>query len=407
VRASRLNVALFQLNVAHFRLHVAHGFSRANHRTPEGVRYFLFFAGLVAVAALEARSPETLQSIGAAPTHIAGRFRNPIGFQQSDSGQYFVFDRRAHTVFGIDADQASSWEIVQIGAESGRIIDPTAFAVAPNGAFVVADAPNGRERIQIFSPAGFRSGGFLLPGRVKPRIVLEGAVLNGIGSLQFTGTSILMSQPETGALVVEFELNGGVSRTIGTLRPTGHEDDRDVHLALNSGIPLVDPTGGFFFVFQAGEPSFRKYDRGGRLLFERHVEGREIDSVIANLPTAWPKRKTDEGELPLVLPVVRAAAVDRAGNLWISFVVPFTYVYDRDGDKTRTLQFRGAGIIAPHSLFFGKNGRLLVTPGLYEFDPGAGGAGKAGGVSAVDASHSRHSPHSPHLPHLPYLPGQP
>jgi hypothetical protein len=49
--------------------------------------------------------------------------------------------------------------------------------------------------------------------------------------------------------------------------------------------------------------------------------------------------------------------------------VPYTYVFDRDGDKIRTVQFRGAGIMTPSSLFFGRNGRLLVTPGLYEFTP--------------------------------------
>jgi hypothetical protein len=321
------------------------------------------------VVVVETRAPEILQSVGAVPAHVAGRFRNAIGFQQSSSGQFFVFDRRAHTVFGIDAEQASSWEIVQIGAESGRIIDPTAFAVAPDGTFAVADAPNGRERIQIFSPAGARNGGFLLPGRLRPRVVLEQTVLSGIGSLQFNGTSILMSEPETGALFAEFDLRGGVTRTIGNLRQTGHEDDRDVHMALNSGIPLADPAGGFFFVFQTGEPAFRKYDRDGRLLFERHVEGREMDPVVANLPTAWPKRRTEDGDLPLVLPTVRAAAVDRAGRLWISFVIPYTYVYDRDGDKVRALQFLAAGTVSPNSLFFAKNGRLLVTPGLYEFDP--------------------------------------
>jgi hypothetical protein len=33
------------------------------------------------------------------------------------------------------------------------------------------------------------------------------------------------------------------------------------------------------------------------------------------------------------------------------------------------VQFRGAGILAPDSLFFARDGRLLVTPGLYEFKP--------------------------------------
>jgi len=332
---------------------------------------------------------ELLRSTGAVPAHVAGQFREPAGFQQSASGQYFVFDRRGHTVYGIDAEQSSAWQIVTIGGESGKIIDPTAFAVEPDGSFVVADAPNNRERIQIFTPAGFRIGGFLLPGRLKTRVIVGNAVLNGIGSLQYTGTSILMSQPETGALITEYELNGGVHRTIGALRPTGHEEDRELHLALNSGIPLVDPTGGFYFVFQTGEPVIRKFDAAGQQVFERRIQGREIDELIANLPGRWPTRKTDEGEVPLVRPTIRTAAVDRAGNLWVAFVIPYTYVFDRDGDKIRTVQFRAAGILAPTSLFFGGNNRVLVTPGLYEFAVGArqaGGAGKAGAAAPVRPS---------------------
>jgi hypothetical protein len=70
-----------------------------------------------------------------------------------------------------------------------------------------------------------------------------------------------------------------------------------------------------------------------------------------------------------------------ASGLWIAFVVPYTYVYDRDGDKTRTVQFRAAGIISPSSLFFVMSARLLITPGLYEFKAGeTGGAGEAGRV---------------------------
>jgi hypothetical protein len=323
---------------------------------------FFFF-----VVVLRAVTPEVLRSIGAVPAYVAGRFRAPTGFQQSASGQYFVFDRRAHIVYGLDPEQSSAWEIVHIGGEDGRIIDPTAFAVEPNGTFVVADAPNNRERIQIFTSAGFRIGGFLLPGRLKPRVMIENAVLNGIGSLQYTGTSILMSQPETGALITEYELSGGVNRTVGRLRRTGHEEDHELHLALNSGIPLVDPAGGFYFVLQTGEPVFQKYDAAGQLVFERHVEGREIDALVAALPTKWPTRKTTDGELPLVTPTIRTAAVDRAGNLWIAFVVPYTFVYDRDGDKVRTVQFHAAGVVTPSSLFFGKNGKILVSPGLFEF----------------------------------------
>ena len=93
---------------------------------------------------------------------------------------------------------------------------------------------------------------------------------------------------------------------------TGHEDDRDLHLALNSGIPLVDPTGGFFFVFQTGEPVFRKYDAtAGCSSSGTSRDARSIE-LVANLPTTWPTRQTSDGELPLVAPTIRTAAVDRA-----------------------------------------------------------------------------------------------
>ena len=37
---------------------------------------------------------------------------------------------------------------------------------------------------------------------------------------------------------------------------------------------------------------FRKMDDGGRLVFERHIEGLETrPGIIQGLPTTWPRRK--------------------------------------------------------------------------------------------------------------------
>ncbi len=179
---------------------------------------------------------------------------------------------------------------MQIGAEDGRVIEPSAFDVAFNGSFAVADAPNRRERVQIFDAAGVRTGGFLLPGQGAARVVLGTLALNGVGTLAFTGRSLLMSHPETGWLITEYGLAGTPIRSIGRLRKTGHEADRDLHLALNAGIPLADPKGGFYFVFMAGQPVFRKYDASGELIYERTIQGREIDPVIAAIPDRWPRR---------------------------------------------------------------------------------------------------------------------
>ncbi len=311
---------------------------------------------------------EVLRPVSGIAPHIVGTFYEPLAFQQIESGQYFVFDRRAHTVYGINGEATLSNKVVEIGHEQGRILQPSAFDASPSGTFVVADAPAGRERVQVFTATGTRLGGFTLPGRTAARVTLGNLVLNGTGSLQFTGQSIVMSQPESGSLITEYSLSGTPVRSIGLLRATGQERDRDVHLALNSGLPLVDARGGYYFIFQTGIPLLRKYDRAGRLIFERHIEGIEIDEMVRKQPTEWPRRSTgNDAELPLVPPNVRAASIDRHGNVWIAMAVPYTYVYDADGDKTRVVQFRAAGVIAPTSLFFAPSGRLLVTPGCYEF----------------------------------------
>ena len=311
---------------------------------------------------------EVLKAVNSLAPHVVGLFREPIGFKQTANGDYYVFDRRGHTVYSVDAPGNVAHKLVQIGAEDGRVIEPSAFDVAINGSFVVADAPNGRERVQLFDAAGVRTGGFILPGRGASRVVLGSLSLNGVGIISFTGRTLVMSHPESGWLMTEYALDGTPLRSIGHLRRTGHESDRDLHLALNSGVPLVDPKGGFTFVFMAGEPAFRKYDADGELIYERVIQGREIDPLIAGIPDRWPRRGV--GELPLVAPTVRTAAMDRSGRLWVSFVLPYSYVYDENGEKVRTVQFRGAGIISPSSLWFNSKGRLLVTPGCYEFAPG-------------------------------------
>ncbi len=328
-------------------------------------------AGVLALPTAAPRAAhhvEVLRSSGGLPPHVVGAFREPSVFQQAPDGRYFVFDRRGQAVHRIDRDRAAATRLVQVGPEAGRIVGASTFDLGPGSRFVVADAPAGRERVQIFDLDGRRLGSFRLPGRAAPRITLGPIVLNGVGSLEFTSRSILMNQPEIGGLVTRFSLNGHPYQTFGAFRATGHEGDRNLHLALNSGIPLEDPHGDHYFVFQGGRPAFRKYDRHGTLLFERHVEGAELDPLINTLPTVWPTRPDDRGrELPVVPPTIRTAAVDRAGNLWVALSTPFLYVYDPSGEKIRTVRLHAAGVVYPSSLHFPDDTRMLVAPGCYEF----------------------------------------
>ncbi len=333
-----------------------------------------FSAVLLAFIILASRSDaalrvETLRSTGSLPPHIVGSYEDAIDFQQDASGTYFVFDRRGHTVHTVDANKTSTRKILEIGQEDGRVIQPTGFDIATDGRFVIADVPRAQQRVQTFDRSGKLLTGFFLPGTPAARVILGTLMLNGAGSVQHTGSTLLISHPESGALFTEYSPGGYAQRSIGRLRTTGFEDDREVHIAMNAGLPLVDPTGGFYYVFITGRPIFRKYSDSGALVFERHIEGRELDDVLASQPTRWPRRRVQDREVPLVTPVIRTAGVSPTGELWVSLGVPFTYVYNSDGDKVRTVQFTAAGLISPTSLFFSRTGKLLVTPGCYEFDP--------------------------------------
>jgi hypothetical protein len=328
------------------------------------------FAAALFEAPAVALTAETLRSTGGLPPHIVALFEEPLAFQQAPGGAYYVFDRRGHSVYAVHSDKKSAVKLVEIGPELGRILQPRGFDTSRTGSFVVADAPRSIDRIQIFGAGGIRTGGFFLPARDHQAAIEFGArVVSGIGAIQYAGSNLVISHPESGSLFTQYSPGGYPQRSYGRLRATGQEQDRDVHLALNVGLPLPDPTGGFYYVFVGGRPMFHKYDANGRLLFERHIEGPELDPYLANLPTRWPRRRVEDRELPLVHPAVRSATVDAGGRLWISLVEPYTYVYDAQGDKIRTVQFQAAGIVAPSSLFFTDDGRLLITPGCFEFRP--------------------------------------
>ncbi len=232
-------------------------------------------AGVLSAGRVKAAIPvETLRSVQALPPHVAGTFREPAGFVRIRDG-YLVFDRRGHTVYRVPESRQTATPIVSVGPEEGRLVQPVAFSVASDGSFVVADAPFGRQRVQLFAVDGTRLRGFVLPRPVEPLVQFGGMVLNGVGSLQYDGESIYVNDPRSGSLVTVYSVDGMPIASIGRMRPTGFEtSDPDLHRALNTGLPVANPQGGFYFVFQTGDPWFRKYDAKGTLLFERAVQGR-------------------------------------------------------------------------------------------------------------------------------------
>src|SRR5688500_3321344 len=173
--------------------------------------------GVLLVRPVTALRVDVLRSIGGLPPHIVGTYEEPINFQQAANGMYYVFDRRGHAVHAVGPGRTISRKAVDIGQEDGRIIQPTGFDMAADGRFVVADVPRSQQRLQTFGPTGERIGGFFLPGQPAARIIIGGQMLNGAGSVQHTGDSLLISHPESGALFTEYSPGGYARRSIGSL----------------------------------------------------------------------------------------------------------------------------------------------------------------------------------------------
>lgn len=330
----------------------------------------------VAVAGAVARVPasaiEVITATGGLPPNIVGQFREAAAFVQADDGRYIVYDRRAQTVYAVDAGKRQLSKLIVIGPSDGEILRPLAFAASRRRTLLILDNPGEYERVQVFHDTGTPLGVFRRFPDTGDALHLnvDAMLSSGLGTVSAIDTDILTQSPDGKSLISQYEPSGTMTRRIGRLRPTGHENDRELHLAMNSGIPLAAPDGSVYFVFTAGIPMFRKYSPNGELVYERHIEGPELDTTLQTLPTTWPKRTVKNIEFPMVASTVATAAIDPQGRLWVSLTAPFTYVYDTDGNKMRTVQFRGAGVLSPRQLFFTKDGRILAAPGCYEFPAG-------------------------------------
>lgn len=324
-----------------------------------------------ALSSTVAPQVQTLRPVDALSAEVCGQFLDPISFVQTSTGHYLILDRRAHTVFSVDANGRRASRLVQVGLKQGELLQPGVLSLAADDTFAVADAPFGQERIQIFFDSGTRRDAFVRQGTLAPRLTIGSLIVNGAGTLDYNGQTMLINTPDAGSLLSELDLTGNIIRRIGLLRPTGHEQDPQVHLGLNLGLPLSTVDGGILFVFQTGIPLVRKYGRDGHVEYERHIEGPELDTYIQGLPTTWPTRQVGDGSYPLIPPIIRTATIAPTGELWISLMTGVTYVYNTVGDKVRTVRFEGAEPISPTSLSFSQFGdatRLLVLPGCYLFD---------------------------------------
>ena len=106
--------------------------------------------------------------------------------------------------------------------------------------------------------------------------------------------------------------------------------------------------GEFTDVWVSGEISGAKLAASGHFYFTLKDEAAQLRCVCYRTTARYLKFKPQDG-----IAVLARGRVD---------------VYDARGDKARVVRFRGAGPITPSFLSFRPGGRVVVTPGGYEFE---------------------------------------
>ena len=200
---------------------------------------------VLAVVPGEALRVETLRSIGGLPPHIAGAFQEPVGLPAGS--RRHLLRLRPPRPRGV-RDRCRPQRVRNAGRHrSGGGPHHPAQRLRRRAATAASSWPTRRAAASAFRCSIRRA-------RVRPasscrasprrRSSSDNLMLNGTGSVHFGGSRLLLSHPESGALVTAYTPAGYPTMTFGRLRPTGFESDRELHLAHNAGLPLADPTGG-------------------------------------------------------------------------------------------------------------------------------------------------------------------
>ena len=141
----------------------------------------------MARTARAASASKSFDPPAACRAHVAGSFRDPLGFQQTDSGQYFVFDRRAHAVYTDRRRRGEEDRRYRSPSPDASSIRPPSTSTRPTAA---SSSPTRRCGGRGCRSSRRTAGASAASRCRKPRSRgsnSSSVVLNGIGSIQVRG----------------------------------------------------------------------------------------------------------------------------------------------------------------------------------------------------------------------------
>lgn len=316
-----------------------------------------------AVAAISMVKPPASAADEEAEAPAAGegarRFREPfenMGLDvydvDSHQGLYVVSERTRNSVLVIDGQSSVRKVIGGIGSGPGRLFRPGQLDVASDGVIYVQDG--GNDRIQSFDFEGRFLGGF--------------QTTQYMGFAAGAGGEVYLGQPERGALVTVYSREGRVLRSFGKTKRLSEvygaeyaARDEQFRDAINRVRLTVDEDGSILVSF-ALAPILQKYTRQGELVFERQLEGPELDAlkqeVLADAGGGHLVMSLDG--FPERLMSLEAVALP-GGEINVVLIDGSIYVADAEGRKVGIIRPRARQKFTPEMAGISPAGELMLV----------------------------------------------
>ena len=270
-------------------------------------------------------------------------------------GKYFLTDIDGNRLFVVNSKMEVEREFGRIGSAPGRLFHPGYLDIGGDGTVFVEDG--GNERIVKFDEKGQYAGEF----RVN---AFQGMAVD-------TQNQLYLGQPEEGKLITVYSSTGTKLRSFGQLKKYSEiygdaNRDKDVtyKTALNRVRLATDKDGNLYVSFMI-VPLIQKYSPDGTLVFERRLEGPEIDHLMEAIhKRRYIATKVDGVDVRIIAldPVIDPAN----GSILVPLVDGSIYVADREGNKLNLLRpawtNRGDKTFYPFIAGLGANGEFMVTP---------------------------------------------
>ena len=270
----------------------------------------------------------------------------------SHGGLYVVSERTRNSLLVINERSEIVREISGIGSAPGRLFRPGHLDVSADGAVYVQDG--GNERVQSFDLEGRYLGGF--------------TTTTFIGFAAGAGGEVFLGQPERGRLVTVYSRDGQVLRSFGALKklsevygPGLPEDDEKWRNAINRVKLTSTEDGGVLVSFMLA-PFIQKYTREGELVFERRLEGPEVDRLteLVLSPESGGNLTISTDGFPEHVMSLEAVSLP-GGEINVLLTDGSVYVADAEGRKVRVLRPKAEGSLTPDMVGLSPGGETVVV----------------------------------------------